>query len=89
MEGQEGSRCVRSRCIHCKCHFVLVVSSDSLADHETSQGTCHSDHIPPFVKHRSSFQEKGIDVLVVVNANDFFVNNAWRGVQDVTDQVRS
>ena len=39
--------------------------------------TCHSAHVPSFVRTRDGFAEKGIDAIYCVAVNDPFVLDAW------------
>jgi len=39
--------------------------------------TCTEEHIPNYLKNLEKFKGKGVDRVVVVTANDPFVNAAW------------
>ncbi|KAE8228205.1 hypothetical protein CF326_g6873 [Tilletia indica] len=39
--------------------------------------TCHLNHIPPFIQKVKDLQAKGVDQVVVLTANDAFVQAAW------------
>ncbi|ODV97910.1 hypothetical protein PACTADRAFT_185769 [Pachysolen tannophilus NRRL Y-2460] len=39
--------------------------------------TCSENHIPPFIERLPHFLSKGIDLIVVLSANDPFVMNAF------------
>lgn len=52
--------------------------------------TCTEEHIPDYLKHLKDFKSKGIDRVVVVTANDPFVNAAWAkalGYKDESNYV--
>ncbi|OIQ38307.1 MAG: peroxiredoxin [Roseobacter sp. MedPE-SW] len=39
--------------------------------------TCHSAHVPSFIRTKDQFAAKGIDEIICVSANDPFVMQAW------------
>lgn len=39
--------------------------------------TCTANHIPPFIKKVSEIKNKGVDDIIVLSANDAFVQSAW------------
>lgn len=39
--------------------------------------TCTEEHIPNYLKNVENFKKKGIDKVIVITANDPFVNAAW------------
>ncbi|MFC7702844.1 peroxiredoxin [Plastorhodobacter daqingensis] len=39
--------------------------------------TCHSAHVPSFIRTYSAFTEKGIDDIICISVNDPFVLKAW------------
>lgn len=39
--------------------------------------TCHSAHVPSFMRTRAAFAEKGIDEVICISVNDPFVMKAW------------
>jgi cytochrome c peroxidase len=39
--------------------------------------TCHSAHVPSFVRTKSDFDAKGIDEVICISVNDPFVVKAW------------
>lgn len=39
--------------------------------------TCHTAHVPSFVRTRDAFAEKGIDEIICLSVNDVFVMKAW------------
>ena len=39
--------------------------------------TCHSAHVPSFIRTKDQFAAKGIDEIICVSGNDPFVMKAW------------
>ncbi|WP_435257603.1 peroxiredoxin [Thioclava sp. FR2] len=39
--------------------------------------TCHSAHVPSFIRTKSGFDVKGVDEIVCISVNDPFVMKAW------------
>lgn len=39
--------------------------------------TCHSAHVPSFMRTKSEFDSKGVEEIICVSVNDPFVMSAW------------
>ncbi len=39
--------------------------------------TCHSAHVPSFVRTKDQFDAKGVDEIICISCNDPFVMKAW------------
>ena len=45
--------------------------------------TCHSAHVPSFIRTKDQFDAKGVDEIICVSVNDPFVLQAWRGNRSI------
>ena len=39
--------------------------------------TCHSAHVPSFIRTKDQFDDKGVDEVICISVNDPFVMAAW------------
>ncbi|KAF5353858.1 hypothetical protein D9756_006988 [Leucocoprinus leucothites] len=49
--------------------------------------TCHQQHVPGFIKNYDALSKKGVDVIVVLAANDPFVMSAWGRTGGIPDKI--
>lgn len=41
--------------------------------------TCHSAHVPSFIRTKGDFDAKGVDQILCISVNDPFVMQSWAG----------
>ncbi|SMX39962.1 peroxiredoxin [Octadecabacter ascidiaceicola] len=47
--------------------------------------TCHSAHVPSFIRTKSEFLESGVDEIICLSVNDPFVMGNWGEVTGATE----
>jgi len=47
--------------------------------------TCHSAHVPSFMRTKDQFEAKGVDELICISVNDPFVMKAWGEATGATE----
>lgn len=49
--------------------------------------TCTANHIPPFIQKAKDIKSKGVDDIIVLSANDPFVQSAWGKALGAKDEI--
>ena len=47
--------------------------------------TCHSAHVPSFIRTKDEFDKKGVDEIICISVNDPFVMKAWGEATGATE----
>jgi len=47
--------------------------------------TCHSAHVPSFIRTKDAFAAKGVDEIICISVNDPFVMKAWGEATGATE----
>ena len=47
--------------------------------------TCHSAHVPSFIRTKDEFKERGVDEIICISVNDPFVLGNWGEVTGATE----
>lgn len=47
--------------------------------------TCHSAHVPSFIRTKDQFAAKGVDEIICISGNDPFVMKAWGEATGATE----
>ncbi|MGR3761640.1 peroxiredoxin [Roseobacteraceae bacterium NS-SX3] len=47
--------------------------------------TCHSAHVPSFIRTKDELKDKGVDEIICIAGNDPFVMKAWGEATGATD----
>jgi glutaredoxin/glutathione-dependent peroxiredoxin len=47
--------------------------------------TCHSAHVPSFIRTKAGFDAKGVDEIICLSVNDPFVMKAWGEATGATE----
>ena len=45
------------------------------------------NHLPPYIQKYNEFKDKGVDVIIVIAANDPFVMSGWGRVEGLKDKA--
>ena len=48
--------------------------------------TCHSAHVPSFIRTKDEFKERGVDEIICISVNDPFVLGNWGEVTGATEE---